>query len=99
MKQKNMCNHILLIIVYITIMLRFLNLFDPELQLINAKPVIKNKLKQLLSELETFRQYQSQTISKGMLVIAKLIASDSDIAEALKSMHQNRYDKNKKLCQ
>ena len=29
-----------------------LNLFDPELQLINIKPVIKNKLKELLSELK-----------------------------------------------
>ena len=29
-----------------------LNLFDPELQLINTKPVIKNKLKGLLSELK-----------------------------------------------
>ena len=31
-----------------------LNLFDPELQLINTKPVIKNKLKQLLSELKKY---------------------------------------------
>ena len=29
-----------------------LNLFDPELQLINTKLVIKNKLKELLSELK-----------------------------------------------
>ena len=29
-----------------------LNLFDPELQLINTKPVIKKKLKGLLSELK-----------------------------------------------
>ena len=31
-----------------------LNLFDPELQLFNTKPVIKNKLKELLSELKKF---------------------------------------------
>ena len=31
---------------------KILNLFDPELQLINTKPVIKNKLKELLSELK-----------------------------------------------
>ena len=31
-----------------------LNLFDPELQLINTKPEIKNKLKELLSELKKF---------------------------------------------
>ena len=29
-----------------------LNLFDPELQLINTKPLIKNKMKELLSELK-----------------------------------------------
>ena len=32
-----------------------LNLFNPELQLINTKPVIKNKLKELLSELKKFK--------------------------------------------
>ena len=31
-----------------------LNLFDPELQLINTKPMFKNKLKELLSELKKF---------------------------------------------
>ena len=36
-----------------------LNLFDAELQLINAKPVIENKLKEFLSESKSlkFRQY------------------------------------------
>ena len=34
-----------------------LNLFDPELQLTNTKPEIKNKLKALLNELKKFRQY------------------------------------------
>ena len=29
-----------------------LNPFDPELQLMNTKPIIKNKLKELLSELK-----------------------------------------------
>ena len=32
-----------------------LNLFDPELQLINTKPVIKNKLQELLSEFKKFK--------------------------------------------
>ena len=32
-----------------------LNYFDPELQLINTKPVIKNKFKKLLSELKKFK--------------------------------------------
>ena len=34
---------------------KILNIFDPELQLINTKPIIKNKLKELLSELKKFK--------------------------------------------
>ena len=34
-----------------------LSLFDPELQTINTKPMIKNKLKELPSENLKFRQY------------------------------------------
>ena len=47
-----------------------LNLFDPELQVINTKQVIKNKLKELLNELKSlkFRQYQTQTKRKEMIV-------------------------------
>ena len=70
-----------------------LNLFDPELQLINTKPVIKNKLKGLLRELKKFKV---QTVSvldynkkKIFHSITKLIASDSDIDEAFKSMDQS----------
>ena len=33
---------------------KILNLFDPELQLINTKPMIKSKLKELLNKLEKF---------------------------------------------
>ena len=32
-----------------------LNLLDPELQLVNTKPFIKNKLKELLSESKKFK--------------------------------------------
>ena len=32
-----------------------LNIFDSKLQLINTKPMIKNKLKEWLSELEKFK--------------------------------------------
>ena len=32
-----------------------LNIFDPELQLINTKPMIKNKLKELLRQLKMFK--------------------------------------------
>ena len=39
--------------------IKILKLFDPELQLINIKPLIKNKLKELLGELKSlkFSQY------------------------------------------
>ena len=48
-----------------------LNTFDSELELINTKPMIRIKLKEIF--------YSS----------AKLIASDSDIDEAFKFMHQS----------
>ena len=32
-----------------------LNPFDPELQLINTKPMIKNKLRELFSELKSLK--------------------------------------------
>ena len=32
-----------------------LNLFDQELQVINTKPMIKNKLKELLRDLKKFK--------------------------------------------
>ena len=38
-----------------------LNLSDPELQLINTKPVIKNKFKEL------FKQVQFRTVRKEMI--------------------------------
>ena len=64
-----------------------LNLFDPELQLINTKQVIKKQIKRLLSN---SRKFKVQTIlvldyKKRMIVIA----SDLDIDEAFKSMHQS----------
>ena len=35
--------------------IEILNLFDPELQLFNSKPIIKSKLKRLLTELKKFK--------------------------------------------
>ena len=35
--------------------IEILNLFDTELSLINTKPMIKNKLKEFLSELKKFK--------------------------------------------
>ena len=73
-----------------------LNIFDPELQLTNVKPMIKNKLKELLSELEKFKvqtilvlKYKKRNDCKIFYSCTKLIASDSDIDEAFKFMHQS----------
>ena len=68
-----------------------LNLFDPELQLINTKPVIKSKLKALLNELKKLLvfDYKKRNGRKIFHSGTKLIASDSDIDEAFKSMHQS----------
>ena len=71
-----------------------LNLFDPELQLVNTKPTVKNKLK-LLSELKKLKfqtilvlDYKKRNNRKIFQLSAKLIAIDSNIDEAFKSMHQ-----------
>ena len=84
-----------------------LNLFDPELQLINTKPVIKNKLKELLSKLKKFKaqsilvlDYKKRNDFKIFHSSFKLIAIDSDINEASKSIHQNIMTKIKKyVCE
>ena len=69
-----------------------LNLFDSELQLTNTKPMIKTKL---LSELKEFKvqtilflDYKKRNDSKIFHSSTKLSASDSDIDEAFKFMHQ-----------
>ena len=36
--------------------IEIMNLFDPELQMINTRPIIKNKLQEFLSELRKFRK-------------------------------------------
>ena len=78
-----------------------MNIFDPELQLISTKPVIKNKLKELLGELKKFKvqtilvlDYKKRNDSKIFYSCTKLIASDSEIDQAFKSMHQSINDKN-----
>ena len=72
-----------------------LNLFDPELQLINTKPVIKNKLRELLSELKKFKvqtilvlDYKKRNDRKIFHSSTTLIANDSGIDKAFKSMDQ-----------
>ena len=66
-----------------------MKLFDPELQLIKTKPVIKNKLNELLSDLKEFKvqtvlllNYKKRNDRESFHSSAKLIASDSDIDKA-----------------
>ena len=73
-----------------------MNLSDLELQLINTKPVIKNKSKELLSELKNIKvqtilvlDYKKRNDHKIFQSSSKLINSDPDIDEAFKSMHQS----------
>ena len=75
---------------------KILNLFDPELQLIHNKPVIKNKLKALLNELKKFKiqailflDYKKRNARKIFHSSTKLIPSDLDIYEAFKFIHQS----------
>ena len=65
--------------------------------------MIKNKIKKLLSELKKFKvqsilvlQYKKRNYHKIFQSSVKLIAGDSDIDEALKSMHLNIMTKTKK---
>ena len=73
-----------------------LNLFHPELQVINSKRVVKNKLDEFLSELKKFT-FQTMSVLHSKKrndheifhSSAKLIASNSYIDETFKSMHQS----------
>ena len=73
-----------------------MNFFDQELQLINTKPVIKSKLTALLNDFKKFKvqavlvlDYKKRNDRQIFHSSTKLIASDSDIDEAFKSMHQS----------
>ena len=73
-----------------------MNIFDPELQVINTKPMIENQLKEMLNELKKFKvhiilvlDYKKRNNRKISHSNAKLITSDPDIDEAFKSMHQS----------
>ena len=73
-----------------------LNIFDPELQMINTKPMIKNRLKESVSELKTFKvhavlvlDYRKRNDCKILHSSSKLISSVSGINEAFISMHQS----------
>ena len=82
--------------------IEILNLFDRELYLINTKPMIKNKLKELLSELKKFKvltilvlNSKKRNNSKIFHSGTKLTASNSYIDEAFISMHQRAMTKTK----
>ena len=73
-----------------------LNLFDTESELKDTKSTIKTKLKELLSKFKKFKVktvlvlgYKKRNDRKIFYSCNELIASDSDIDEALKSMHQS----------
>ena len=73
-----------------------LNLFDLELQRIHVKPRIKNRFRKLLSEMKMFKvkavlilEYKKTNDHKTFHSCTKPIASNSDIYEAFKSMHQS----------
>ena len=72
------------------VMLTF-NSFDPELQVINTKPMIRKKLNKFLSEMKKFKvlvvlvlDYRKRNDCKIFHLSAKLNACDSDIDEAVK---------------
>ena len=74
---------------------QILNLFDPKLQLINTKPVIKNKLKELLSDLKKFKvqtilvlNCKKRNDHINFHSSYKLIARDSDIDETFKPINK-----------
>ena len=90
--------------------IKALNLFDPELQLINTKPVIKNILKGLLGELKKFKVHTNllfknknindhKPMHKIFHPTAKLLLNDSDINKAFRSLNQSTMTKIKNLSQ
>ena len=70
-----------------------INNFDPGLQLNNKQSVIINKLKELVTGLKKFKvlvlDYKKRNYYNIFHSITKLIASDLDIDEAFKFMHQS----------
>ena len=75
---------------------KILNLFDADVQLIKTKPAIKHKLNELSSKLKKLKvqailalNYKTINVCKISHSSTKLVASDSDIDEVFKSMHQS----------
>ena len=83
-----------------------LNLFYPKLALISPKPVIKNKLKELLSDLKKFKVekelvlvYKKRNDQKIFHSGTKLIASDLENIKAFKFMQQSIMTKIKNMLE
>ena len=71
--------------------IKILKIFDPELQLINTKLIIKSKLKELLD-------HKKRNNCKIFHSSAKLIGNNSDIDVTFESMNQSFMTKIKKFC-
>ena len=85
--------------------IEILNLFYQELQLINPKPMIKNKIKKLTNDLKKFKhqtiivlEYKQRYNCKIFHSSTKLMASYSDINDKFISMHQSIMTKIKKCA-
>ena len=81
-----------------------LNLFDPELQLINTKPLIKDKLKELLNELKKFKVQTILVLDYKKRNDCKIFHSSAKLNHckifhsSAKLIHTSKhYYKNKKL--
>ena len=92
---ENMYNQILLVLVYITLMLKFWIFLIQIYNWLTLNQWLK-KLKELLIELKKFKfqtilvlDYKKRNDRKIFHSSAKLIVSGSDIDEAFKSMHQS----------
>ena len=75
-----------------------MNLFDPELQLMNTKPMIKSKLKELFSELKKFRvqtmflfDYKKRNDRKIFHLSAKVITGDLYTGDCLGCNYKANY--------
>ena len=76
--------------------IKILNLFDPELQLINTKSIIQNKLKDFLSELKKFKvetilvlEYKKRNISKVFVPLTMNKGFNSFFKLSLKMIFNN----------
>ena len=95
MHSHSIKNFIVIIIIIIIIIISII-IIDPELQVINTKPVIKNKLKDFLCELKNLIQttlvLKNKKIDDRNVIFhlsAKLITDESGIDKVFRPMHQS----------